>query len=73
MSVVHREVEKKYAADESFELPPLAELVAGSAEGRDSPAAEDRDALTYGIRWSITGGGSGGRHGVPDLGADGVG
>ena len=46
MAAVHVEVEKKYAADESFELPPLAELVAGSAEGRGaavdagSPVAE---------------------------------
>jgi CHAD domain-containing protein len=46
MAAVHVDVEKKYAADEAFELPPLAELVAGSAEGRDaavdpaSPVAE---------------------------------
>ena len=42
MPTVHLEVEKKYAADESFELPPLAELVAGSAEGR--AAASTRGA-----------------------------
>ena len=29
MVAVHREVEKKYAADEAFELPPLTELVRG--------------------------------------------
>jgi inorganic triphosphatase YgiF len=46
MPAVHGEIEKKYAVDESFELPPLTELVAGSAEGRDaavdpgSPVAE---------------------------------
>ncbi|MBJ7453384.1 MAG: hypothetical protein JHC71_15085, partial [Blastococcus sp.] len=46
MPTVHVEVEKKYAADESFELPPLAELLAGSAKGRavavdpGSPVAE---------------------------------
>jgi len=34
MPAVRVEVEKKYAADESFALPALAELVAGSAEGR---------------------------------------
>ena len=29
MALVHLEVEKKYAADEAFELPPLTELVRG--------------------------------------------
>src|SRR4051794_29879520 len=33
MAAAHLDVEKKYAADESFELPPLAELVAGPAKG----------------------------------------
>src|SRR3954454_3765058 len=33
MAAAHLNVEKKYAADESFELPPLAELVAGPANG----------------------------------------
>ncbi|MGY1832891.1 CHAD domain-containing protein [Geodermatophilus sp. SYSU D01180] len=32
------EIQRKYAADESFELPPLTQLVTGSAEGRSAPA-----------------------------------
>ena len=30
MVTVHREVEKKYVADDGFELPPLTELMAGT-------------------------------------------
>ena len=46
MPAVHVEVGRKYAADKSFQLPPLAELVAGSGGGRGaavdagSPIAE---------------------------------
>jgi CHAD domain-containing protein len=43
MPTVHVEVEKKYVADEGFELPPLTELVAGTDAGRDAsvtPVAE---------------------------------
>lgn len=39
MVAVHREVEKKYVADDTVELPPLAELVAG-ARGGESPALD---------------------------------
>lgn len=46
MTVTHLEVEKKYDADDSFELPPLAGLVAGSGGvdagpvGAGGPVAE---------------------------------
>jgi CHAD domain-containing protein len=36
MAAAHVRVEREYAADELFELPPLAELVTGTAEGRDA-------------------------------------
>ena len=36
MAAAHVEVEKRYAADESFQLPRLTDLVAGPAEGRDA-------------------------------------
>ncbi|MBB3082725.1 CYTH and CHAD domain-containing protein [Geodermatophilus sabuli] len=36
MDAVHVAVEKRYAADESFELPRLAELVAGPTEAHDA-------------------------------------
>ena len=39
MVTVHREVEKKYAADDSFELPPLTELMAGTDGRRDQEIA----------------------------------
>ena len=46
MVAVHREVEKKYAADEAFELPPLTGLVPGidgrrrTGDGGATPIAE---------------------------------
>lgn len=33
MPAVHLEVEKKYAADDGFDLPPLTDLVLGAGEG----------------------------------------
>ncbi|MGK5112279.1 MULTISPECIES: CHAD domain-containing protein [unclassified Geodermatophilus] len=58
MPAVHLEVERKYAADESFELPPLAQLLAGAADGRggaenagvpvtEGETADQRLAATY--------------------------
>ena len=55
MVTVHREVEKKYVADDGFELPPLTELMAGSDGRRDqeiTPVVEgepvkQRLAATY--------------------------
>ena len=55
MVTVHREVERKYVADDGFELPPLAELMAGTDGRRDqeiAPVAEgepvrQRLAATY--------------------------
>jgi inorganic triphosphatase YgiF len=54
MVSVHREVERKYAADDGFELPPLTELMAGADGRRDeiAPVAEgepvrQRLAATY--------------------------
>jgi CHAD domain-containing protein len=54
MVTVHREVERKYAADDGFELPPLTELMAGADGRRDgiAPVAEgepvrQRLAATY--------------------------
>lgn len=43
MVSVHREVEKKYVADDDVQLPPLTELIVGSAEGSSraaTPVAE---------------------------------
>src|SRR5512133_436342 len=34
MASVHKEVERKYVADEGFELPPLTELMTGTDAGR---------------------------------------
>ena len=47
MPTVHREVEKKYAADDGFELPPLLELAAGTDLDRGAsiaPLAEGETA-----------------------------
>jgi len=50
MVTVHREVEKKYAADAAVELPPLVELVAGARSEEEpgldgvSPVAEGEPA-----------------------------
>src|SRR4051812_50128901 len=70
MPAVHGEVEKKYAVDESFELPPLTELVTGSAErcgaavDAGSPVAEGEAGnlrleapylATWGLRLAVEG------------------
>lgn len=58
MPTVHLEVEKKYAADDFFELPSLTDLVAGVADGRgavvdagspvvEGEAVSQRLAATY--------------------------
>src|SRR3954451_5244392 len=39
MVTVHREVERKYVADDGFELPPLTELMAGTDGRRDEEIA----------------------------------
>ncbi|TFV77411.1 CYTH and CHAD domain-containing protein [Blastococcus sp. CT_GayMR19] len=39
MPTVHREVEKKYAADDGFELPPLLELAAATDDRRATAVA----------------------------------
>ena len=39
MVTVHTEVERKYLADDGFELPPLTELVAGTDGGREQEVA----------------------------------
>src|SRR5688572_11337600 len=39
MATVHREVEKKYVADDGFELPPLLELAAGTDVERAAAVA----------------------------------
>ena len=39
MVTVHTEVERKYVADDGFELPPLTDLVAGADEGRNREVA----------------------------------
>ncbi len=39
MATVHREVEKKYVADDAFELPPLLELAAGTDVERAAAVA----------------------------------
>src|SRR5688572_25769217 len=39
MVTVHREVERKYVADDGFELPPLTDLIAGADEGRNREVA----------------------------------
>jgi CHAD domain-containing protein len=36
---VHTEVERKYVADDGFELPPLTDLIAGADEGRNREVA----------------------------------
>src|SRR5688500_6054098 len=35
MAAVHTEVERKYVADDGFQLPPLTNLIAGTDGGRD--------------------------------------
>src|SRR5687767_1237260 len=35
MATVHTEVERKYVADDGFELPPLTDLIAGPGDGRN--------------------------------------
>jgi CHAD domain-containing protein len=47
MPAVHPEVEKKYAADDSFELPSLAGMVAGVANGH-GPAVDPAAAVSEG-------------------------
>jgi CHAD domain-containing protein len=39
MASVHKEVERKYVADDGFELPPLTELMTGTDAGRDQTIA----------------------------------
>jgi CHAD domain-containing protein len=39
MVTVHREVERKYVADDGFELPPLRELMDGTSTRRDGEVA----------------------------------
>src|SRR3954452_1946364 len=46
MPAVHLEVEKKYLADDSFELPPLVELVRG--EGDNHAAGDASSTLAAG-------------------------
>src|SRR5688500_19981393 len=39
MATVHTEVERKYVADDDFELPPLTDLIAGTDVGRNRQVA----------------------------------
>jgi CHAD domain-containing protein len=47
MPAVHLEVEKKYAADDAFELPSLTDLVAAEADG-SGPAVDAGTSVTEG-------------------------
>src|SRR3954449_6745939 len=46
MVTVQGEVEKKYVADDGFELPPLTELMGGGEGRRSSWAASELPPLT---------------------------